>query len=124
MKRILIVDDEPHIRALLEQTLEEVEDWAEIHLAADGEEGLQAALSLQPDLILLDVMMPKMNGYQVCAAIRERLGDGPYVIMLSAKGQVVDQEQGLAAGANEYLTKPFDPDLLIEKVEDILELDG
>ncbi len=122
MKCILIVDDEPHIRTLLEQTLEELEDFVEIHLAVDGEEGLRAAFNLQPDLILLDVMMPKMDGYQVCAAIRERLGDVPYIIMLSAKGQVVDQRRGLEVGANEYLTKPFDPDLLIERAEKILEI--
>jgi DNA-binding response OmpR family regulator len=121
-KKILIVDDEPHIRALMEETLEDFEDeGVEILSASDGEEALEIAREEKPDLIYLDVMMPRRNGYEVCELIRqdEEL-KATYVVMLSAKGQEVDKEKGMECGVNEYMTKPFDPDLIIEKASEIL----
>jgi DNA-binding response OmpR family regulator len=121
-KKILIVDDEPHIRALLEQTLEDLEDeGVELLTAGDGLEAWTAAQQERPDLIILDVMMPRMSGYEVCERIKSEptLSD-VYIIMLTAKGQAVDRQRGEQVGANEYVTKPFDPDYLIERAETLL----
>ncbi len=124
-KTILIVDDEPHIRALLEETLEEFTDrGVRLLIANDGAEGLELALAYQPDLILLDVMMPKMNGYDVCEMIKKKHNlQKIYILMLTAKGQEVDKEKGHAAGADEYLTKPFDPDEIVSKASAVLEIE-
>lgn len=113
MKKILIVDDEPHIRLLLEQTLEDLEDEAavEISTAADGAEGLVAIRQQSPDLVFLDIMMPRMTGLDVCRALEEeKLLDRTTVILLTARGQNADRQEGLATGAKHYITKPFDPD--------------
>ena len=121
-KKILIVDDEVHIRALLEQALEDLEDvGVELLSARDGEEGLQYARDEKPDLMFLDVMMPKKNGYEVCEAIKQDpdLKD-IYIILLTAKGQAADKVRGEAAKANEYITKPFNPDEILQKARDIL----
>jgi DNA-binding response OmpR family regulator len=115
-KKILIVDDEAHIRALLEQTLEDLEDeGVELLTADNGEDALALVASERPDLVFLDVMMPKMNGYDVCLAIRSEL-DLPDVaiVLLTAKGQDADRARGTEVGADEYRTKPFDPDELLE----------
>lgn len=125
MPSILIVDDEALMRALLEQTLEELEDDfdVEIHTAADGGAGLAAAKQYQPDLILLDIMMPVMNGLDVCAALREdeHLSNST-VVLLTARGQEADRQEGLARGANHYITKPFDPDEILTLAKDVLAL--
>ena len=115
-RKILIVDDEAHIRALLEQTLEELEDeGVELLSAADGEAALALVAAERPDLVFLDVMMPKMNGYEVCRAVRTDLGlSDVTVVLLTAKGQDADRKQGLAVGADEFRTKPFDPDELLD----------
>jgi two-component system alkaline phosphatase synthesis response regulator PhoP len=115
-RKILIVDDEAHIRALLEQTLEELEDeGVELLSAADGEAALALVAAEHPDLVFLDVMMPKMNGYEVCRAVRSDLGlSDVTVVLLTAKGQDADREQGVAVGADEFRTKPFDPDELLD----------
>jgi two-component system alkaline phosphatase synthesis response regulator PhoP len=121
-KKILIVDDEVHIRALLEQALEDLEDvGVELLSARDGEEGLQYARDEKPDLMFLDVMMPKKNGYEVCEAIKQDpdLKD-IYIILLTAKGQAADKVRGEAVKANEYITKPFNPDEILQKARDIL----
>jgi two-component system alkaline phosphatase synthesis response regulator PhoP len=119
-KQILIVDDEAFIRVLLKQTLEDLEDMGvDLLLAADGEEGVEIALRRRPDLIFLDVMMPKLNGYEVCRRIKEVVGE-VYIMLLTAKGQAIDKEKGLAAGANEYVTKPFDPDYILERAAEVL----
>jgi CheY-like chemotaxis protein len=121
MKKILVVDDEPHIRTLLEQLLEELEEFADIEVAKDGVQGLDLAIEVEPDLIFLDIMMPRMNGYEVCAQIRDRNHPNPpHIILLSAKGQMIDRAQGLAVGADEYITKPFDPDMILSRVEEVL----
>jgi two-component system alkaline phosphatase synthesis response regulator PhoP len=124
MPTVLIVDDEQHIRLLIEQTLEELEDdGVELITARDGEEALDAIANQHPDLVFLDVMMPKRDGYEVCRAIK---GDpataGTTIFLLTAKGQAVDREQGLAAGADDYLTKPFDPDHLLRRARTALGL--
>ena len=126
MPAVLIVDDEHHIRLLIEQTLEELEDAdVELLTAADGEEALDVVRNHQPALVFLDVMMPKRNGYEVCRTIKQDWGmSGTTVILLTAKGQADDRSEGLAAGADDYITKPFDPDDLLARARSILGLDG
>ena len=124
-KKILIVDDEPHIRALLEQTLEDFKDNdVEIFTAKDGQEGLEIIKDEQPNLVFLDVMMPKMNGFDVCQAVKHELNlQDVYIIMLTAKGQEFDKKKGLESGADTYMTKPFDPDEIIEKASAVLGIE-
>lgn len=123
-KRILIVDDEPHIRILMEQTLEELEDeGVELLTAANGEEALETIQVEKPELVFLDVMMPKMNGFEVCNTVKNELKiPNIYIIMLTAKGQEFDRQKGNDVGANLYMTKPFDPDEVVEKSREILGL--
>jgi DNA-binding response OmpR family regulator len=123
-KKILIVDDEPHIRLLLEQTLEDLEEeGVELLTAENGEEALDTIKIEKPDLVFLDVMMPKMNGFDVCNAVKNELSiKDVYIIMLTAKGQEFDKLKGKAAGADLYMTKPFDPDEVVEKSIQVLEL--
>ena len=111
-KKILICDDEPHIRMLLEQTLEDLEDEGiDLLVATNGQEGLDTILAETPDLVFLDVMMPKLSGFEVCEKVKkEHQLQGVKIVLLTAKGQEVDRARGLAAGADEYFTKPFDPD--------------
>jgi len=122
--KILIVDDEPHIRILLEQTLEDLEDHdVEILIAENGQEAYDIMKSKEPQLVFLDVMMPKMNGFEVCEKIRNEVPSSKiYIILLTAKGQEADKEKGLLLGANEYITKPFDPDQIMEKAMEILNV--
>ncbi len=123
-KAILIADDEFHIRALLEQTLEDLEDvGVNLLIAANGQEALDIIESERPDLVFLDVMMPKMNGYQVCHQTKKVLAiDDTFIVLLTAKGQEADQRQGYESGADLYMTKPFDPDEALAKAEEILGL--
>jgi DNA-binding response OmpR family regulator len=126
MPSVLIVDDEHHIRLLIEQTLEELEDeGVELQTAADGETALDVVQVHRPELVFLDVMMPKRNGFEVCRAIKQELGlSDTYVVMLTAKGQAYDRAQGEAAGADVYLTKPFDPDELLAIARRVLNLEA
>jgi CheY-like chemotaxis protein len=121
-RSVLIVDDEQHIRLLIEQTLEDLlDDGVELYTASDGEEALAAIEAQQPDLVFLDVMMPRRNGLEVARAVRDELGNAEiHIVLLTAKGQAVDREAGLAAGANRYLTKPFDPDELLAIAHEVL----
>ena len=123
-KKVLVVDDEPHIRLLLEQTLEELEDeGVELLTASNGEEALQAIKDEQPNLVFLDVMMPKMNGFDVCNIVKNELKiQNIYIIMLTAKGQEFDKQKGNEVGADIYMTKPFDPDVILAKAYEILEI--
>lgn len=123
-QKILIVDDEPHIRLLIEQTLEELEDeGVELLTAANGEEALAIIQEERPELVFLDVMMPKMNGYDVCKAVKSNADlQNIYIVMLTAKGQEIDRQKGDVVGANVYMTKPFDPDEILEKSQDVLGL--
>ncbi|KOR38477.1 MULTISPECIES: response regulator transcription factor [Planktothricoides] len=121
-KKILIVDDEPHIRILISQTLEELEDeGVELLTATNGEEALEIIQQEKPDLVFLDVMMPKMNGFEVCQKVKNELGmPNIYIIMLTAKGQEFDKQKGNEAGADLYMTKPFDPDEILAKAMEVL----
>ncbi|MEQ8755195.1 MAG: response regulator [Coleofasciculus sp. G1-WW12-02] len=123
-KKVLIVDDEPHIRLLMAQTLEELEDeGVEILIAENGEEAIETIKTEKPDLVFLDVMMPKMNGFDVCYAVKNNLDiKDVYIIMLTAKGQEFDKEKGQQVGADLYMTKPFDPDEVVEKSWEVLGL--
>ncbi len=121
-KTILIADDEPHIRILLEQTLEELEDeGVELLMATNGEEALEIIQEEKPNLVFLDVMMPKMNGFAVCNTVKNELGmTDVYIIMLTAKGQEFDKQKGIETGADLYMTKPFDPDEVLAKALEVL----
>ncbi|MEZ4321955.1 MAG: response regulator [Myxococcota bacterium] len=124
-KKILIVDDEPHIRLLLEQTLDELEDHdVEMLTATNGQEALDTVADERPDLLLLDVMMPFVNGLDVCRRIK---GDpstaGIKVVMLTAKGQDLDRQVGLDVGADRYVTKPFDPDEVLDIAASLLGIE-
>jgi two-component system, OmpR family, alkaline phosphatase synthesis response regulator PhoP len=123
-KKLLIVDDEPHIRLLLEQTLEDLEDQGVELLTADnGEDALETITTERPNLVFLDVMMPKMNGFDVCHKVKNELKmTDVYIIMLTAKGQEFDRQKGNDVGADIYMTKPFDPDEVLEKSMQILGL--
>lgn len=124
-KAVLIVDDEVHIRVLMEQTLEDLEDeGVELLTATNGIEALTLIRTKKPNLVFLDVMMPKLNGFEVCQAVKEDATVcDTYIIMLTAKGQEFDQQQGREVGANLYMTKPFDPDEILEKAAEVLAID-
>lgn len=119
--KIAIVDDEVHIRSLLEQTLEELEGEPEILTAANGVEGLALIEREYPQLVFLDVMMPLMSGYEVCASVRKNpaLKDTT-IVMLTAKGQESDRVRGLEEGAHHFITKPFDPDEILGLAREVL----
>ncbi len=123
--KILIVDDEPHIRLLMEQTLEELEDEGVIIMtAANGTEALELIQSEEPRLVFLDVMMPRMNGFDVCAKVKKEMGmDHIYIAMLTAKGQEYDKQKGDEVGADIYMTKPFDPDEILDKAAEVLGIE-
>ena len=121
-KKVLIADDEAFIRLLIEQTLEDVEG-VEIELltAENGAEALQIILSQAPALVFLDVMMPRMNGFDVCREVKLVAGlTQVFIVLLTAKGQEYDRQIGVAAGADLYMTKPFDPDELLELAQRVL----
>ena len=122
--KILIVDDEAYIRLLIEQALEDLEDeGVDLLKAENGEQALKMIEAEKPDLVFLDVMMPKMNGFDVCHAVKHELGlSNICIVMLTAKGQEFDKQRGLKVGADTYMTKPFDPDELFEKAVEILGL--
>jgi DNA-binding response OmpR family regulator len=123
MARILIAEDERDIRDLIAFTLRFA--GHEVITTANGEEALNMALETIPDLILLDVRMPRMTGYEACRQIKaeEKTSNIP-VVFLSAKGQESEVQTGLDAGATEYILKPFSPDNLTERIRAILRHDG
>jgi DNA-binding response OmpR family regulator len=123
-KKVLIVDDEAHIRMLLEQTLEELEDEdVEFLTAENGEEALQIIQEEKPELVFLDVMMPKLNGMEVCRRVKKELGlNSIYIVLLTAKGQELDRLKGQEVGADVYMTKPFDPEVILAKAREVLDL--
>jgi DNA-binding response OmpR family regulator len=118
--KILVVDDEPNILMSIEYILD-MEGY-EVHTARDGEEALSVAECIRPDLILLDVSMPRKDGYEVCRILREREDmAGTKVIMLTAKGQALEKKKGIEVGADEYVTKPFSAVDLLEKILTLVE---
>lgn len=125
-RKILIVDDEAHLRMLIQQTLEELEDeGVELLAASNGEEALETIKAEKPNLVFLDVMMPKMSGFDVCRAVKNELGlKEVHIVLLTAKGQEFDKQKGQDAGADLYMTKPFDPDALLAKAKEVLGMSG
>jgi len=121
MPRILIVEDEPPMRVALQDIL--TAEGYRVLTAADGEAGLARAVEEKPALILLDVMLPKLDGYALCAELR-RLEIAAPVLMLTAKAQVQDRVTGLDSGADDYLVKPFSTDELLARVRALLRRTG
>ncbi len=123
-QKLLIVDDEAHIRMLLEQTLEELEDeGVDFYTAQNGEEALKIIEAEKPQLVFLDVMMPKMNGMEVCRRVKKDLNlANVFIVLLTAKGQELDRQKGQEVGADLYMTKPFDPEMILKKAKEVLSL--
>ena len=119
MAKILIAEDEKDIRELIVFSLQFA--GFEVIPAVDGQDAVEKALEVKPDLIMMDVRMPRMTGYQACAKMKtmDEIKDIP-VVILSAKGQESEIQTGLNAGAYEYILKPFAPDELIQRVKDII----
>ncbi|MBI4201884.1 MAG: response regulator [Chloroflexi bacterium] len=122
MKKVLLADDEDGVLALVAATLANDERYI-LLTARDGEEALAIARREIPDLVFLDIIMPKLDGYQVCRALKLSPTTGHIrVVMLTAMAQDVNRERAQSAGADDYFTKPFSPTALLEKVNDMLEL--
>ena len=117
--KILVVDDEPHVIRTLTFVLSK--EGYEVSSAGDGEEAMAKVLESKPNLMFLDVMMPKKNGYEVCQELKSNssLSD-IHIVMLSAKGQEADREKALNLGADEFMAKPFSPIGVVEKVKKLL----
>jgi DNA-binding response OmpR family regulator len=112
---VLVVDDEPNIALSLEYLMKE--QGFEVRVARDGEAALEALRERLPDVMLLDVMLPKRDGYEVCQTVRATPEWSKLrIIMLTAKGRAIEQEKGLALGADDYITKPFSTRQVIERV--------
>jgi DNA-binding response OmpR family regulator len=121
-KRVLIVDDEDLTRILLSQVLERANMGpVEILMAEDGEEAVKVAAQSRPDLVLLDLLLPKMNGYDVCRQLRAIPDYGPHIIILTARGQSTDRQQAKDSGANDFMTKPFNPSGLLAQLRALWE---
>ena len=119
-KKILIADDEPYILRSLSFVLKK--EGFDIETARNGEEALEKAQQFNPKILFLDVMMPKKDGYEVCIKLKSNPETkNIYIIMLTAKGQIIDKEKGLITGADEYITKPFSPREIVNKVKKIIE---
>jgi DNA-binding response OmpR family regulator len=119
-KKILIADDEPYILRSLSFVLKK--EGFDIETACNGEEALEKAQQFNPKILFLDVMMPKKDGYEVCIKLKSNPEtENIYIIMLTAKGQIIDKEKGLITGADEYITKPFSPREIVNKVKKIIE---
>jgi DNA-binding response OmpR family regulator len=118
-KKILIADDEPNIVVSLEFLMKQ--RGYEVKVVQSGEEALRAVGEFAPDLILLDVMMPHMSGYDLCQRVRENPAwQGIRIVMLSAKGRDIEVTKGIAVGADAYVTKPFSTKDLIARVQELL----
>ncbi len=118
-RKILVVDDEPNVIRSLTFVLEK--EGYDVSVATNGEEAMAKIQESKPKLMLLDVMMPKKNGYEVCKEVKGDSGlSDIHVIMLTAKGQQADREKGLNAGADEFMTKPFSLKTVVDKVKEIL----
>ncbi len=123
-KKVLIVDDEDMMRTLLKHIFDRLDlDNIEVLLAEDGEEALQIATEKRPDLILLDVLLPKLNGYDVCQRVRRIPGYSPYIIILTARGSSNDRQRAEAIGANDFMTKPFNASRLQAQLGQIWEME-
>jgi len=118
--RILIVDDEPNIVVPLQFLMEQ--KGYHVRIAENGEEAIEAIFRFQPDLILLDIMLPGINGFEVCQTVREHrnLGDIK-IVLVTALGREVDMAKGMALGADAYITKPFSNSEIVERVRELLK---
>lgn len=118
-RKILVVDDEPNVIRSLTFVLSK--EGYDVSSAINGEDAMAKVKQSKPDLMFLDVMMPKKNGYEVCQEVKSNSGlSDIHIIMLTAKGQEADREKGLNAGADEFMTKPFSPIMVIDKVKELL----
>lgn len=124
MAKILIADDEPQVREMLEETLEElVDQGVELIIAGNGMEALEAIRQNRPELVFLDVLMPKMNGIEVCEATRNQLGlRDVHIIMLTSEGQDYENRRLREVGADSFIMKPLDPDKIYETAAAVLGL--
>ncbi len=119
-KKILIVDDEPFILKSLTFVLKK--EGFQVDSATNGMEAREKIAQQKPDIVFLDIMMPKMNGLEVCQWLRQDpVLKGTYVIILTAKGQEADREKGLKIGADEYMTKPFSPSHVVNRIKELLK---
>jgi DNA-binding response OmpR family regulator len=121
MVRVVVVEDEPHITTLVTTKFRNA--GHEVLSASDGERGLALVIEQEPDLVLLDVMLPKLDGYAVCSSIHDHF-DGrqrPLIVMLSARSQVADRQRAFDAGCDDYIVKPFRPAELLTQVTELLE---
>lgn len=120
---VLVVDDEPNIALSLEYLMKG--QGFEVRVARDGEAALEALRERLPDVMLLDVMLPKRDGYDVCQTVRATPEwKGLRIIMLTARGRAIEQEKGLALGADDYITKPFSTREVIERVRQYMPVAG
>jgi len=116
---VLIVDDEPFIQRALQFVLKK--QGFDVEVASDGEEGLRKARELKPKVMYLDINMPKMTGFEVCSAIKgDEATRDIHVVILTGKGQDLDREKGVAAGADEFMNKPFSPKEVVAKTRELL----
>ena len=125
MPKILIVDDDLVMRELQKETLEKLEDnGVEILTVDNGEDAIDSIRTEKPDLVILDVMMPEMNGFEVCNTVKNELGmKDVFVLILTASTQGLDKQMSKDVGADIFMTKPFDPDELIKVVSKVLEIE-
>ena len=119
--RVLVVDDDPTVSDVVRRYLEQA--GCEVRLAGDGADGLAAAAAQRPDLVVLDLMMPGIDGLEVCRRLRRRMPDLP-VVMLTALGEEADRVLGLEVGADDYVTKPFSPRELVLRIRSVLRRAG
>ncbi len=118
-KKILVVDDEPSIARLVKMSLS-VEGY-DVKTATSGFEAMEEIEQEKPDLMVLDIMMPGMNGYEVCMEIKKKPHTkGIKIVFLTARGNPGDAQQGFAIGGDDYIIKPFDPEELLEKIKDLI----
>jgi DNA-binding response OmpR family regulator len=119
-KKILIADDEPYILRSLSFVLKK--EGFDVDTAEDGEETLEKVEQFKPKILFLDIMMPEKDGYEVCKYLKSNDATRDiYIIMLTARGQIIDEKKGMESGADEYITKPFSPREIVSKVKNILE---
>ena len=119
VKKVLIIEDEANV-ARAEQLI--LQDHFQTHIAGDGETGLEMAKKIMPDLIVLDLMLPKRGGYDLCFNLRQDNAlKAIKILMVTAKNQQIDKDKGLMVGADDYLTKPFDTSQLLERVHKLLK---
>jgi DNA-binding response OmpR family regulator len=120
LRKVLIVDDEDMVRVLLTHILQRMRvDGLELLLAEDGDEALRIIDEERPGLILLDVLLPKLNGYDVCQRVRRIKDYSPYIFILTARGNSADRQRAQALGANDFMTKPFNPTRLMSQLREL-----